>query len=103
LRIVLPYSPDGRYVKSIAVAGQKVFAGMLRTNATEGVYVYDANTGVQMAVLIPASLGLTPSAWIDGTEMVSAYRRDNGEYLVFVEDNLFAKVLMYRFTDPLEK
>jgi hypothetical protein len=103
VRITLPYDLSGRYVKSIAVAGQKIFAGMLRTSQTESVYVYDNNTGATLGSLLASpQLGPSISGWIDGVEEIQAYRRSTGEYLVFVEDDLWSKVLMYRFTDPGE-
>jgi hypothetical protein len=37
------------------------------------------------------------SGWVDVPNGISAYRRDDGEYLVFVEEDARGKVLMYRW------
>jgi hypothetical protein len=37
------------------------------------------------------------TGWIDVLTGINAYRRANGEYLVFVEENYKAKSLIYRW------
>ncbi|MDQ2898225.1 MAG: hypothetical protein M3Y07_00310 [Acidobacteriota bacterium] len=44
-RVALPYDvAQNRYVKAIDVAGNRVFASVLRTSATENTYVFDGRT-----------------------------------------------------------
>lgn len=98
LRVPLPYdAANSRYVKSIAVTREYLFAGIMRTTSDEGVHVYSAGNGGEVAILTAGQLGSIPSSWIDGSEMIQAYRRNNGETVVFVEDNVPSHVLMYRF------
>ena len=40
------------------------------------------------------------SGWIDTPYGIRAVRRASGEYLVFVEEDLDAKVLLYRWMPP---
>ena len=97
VRIALPYdTKDNRYVKSIAAAGDRVFAGILRTTRNEGVHVYDGKSGTELGVLTPKGLGQLTPAWIDGAEMIQAFQRANGETMVLVEDDLYGHVLLYR-------
>jgi hypothetical protein len=37
------------------------------------------------------------SGWVDVPNGISAHRRKDGEYLVFVEEDARGKVLMYRW------
>jgi hypothetical protein len=39
--------------------------------------------------------GISNTGWIDIPYGLRAFRRANGQYLVFVEDDLKSKVLMY--------
>jgi sugar lactone lactonase YvrE len=96
-RIVLPYDPaNWRTIKAMAVAGQRVFAGIAASSPTENVYVYDANTGASLGQLLPGSEVGGAMGWIDGAQNVRAYQRSNGEYLVWVEEDAWNKVIMYR-------
>jgi hypothetical protein len=40
------------------------------------------------------------SGWIDIPYALRAYGRSNGEYVVFVEEDAKAKVIMYRLEQP---
>ena len=96
-RIVLPYDPaNSRTIKAMAVAGQRVFAGMLASSASENVYVYDAGTGAALGQLVPGPEVNSSMGWIDGAQNLRAFQRSNGDYLVFVEEVAWEKVLMYR-------
>jgi hypothetical protein len=78
----------------VAVAGNYVFVAELYTPKID---VYDARTGQAVGYLSPgASVGST-SGWVDVYLGVSAVQRANGEYVVLVEDDARAKILMYRW------
>nr|WP_260854411.1 hypothetical protein [Paraburkholderia sp. BCC1884] len=79
----------------VAVAGNYVFVAELYTQKVD---VYDARTGQAVGYMTPgASVGNT-SGWVDVYLGISAVQRDNGEYVVLVEDDARAKILMYRWT-----
>jgi len=95
-RITLPYDPKANpmlIIKAMDVAGDRVFAVDSRK---ADVYVYDAGTGAFVAKLSPGSEVGKETGWIDIPYALRAYRRTNGEYLVFVEEDAKAKVIMYR-------
>ncbi len=95
-RIVVPHDTTGeRQVSTAAmsVAGDYVFAV---TVLTAEVHIYDAKTGALVKTLKPGPEVAHESGWIDIPYGIRAFRRKNGEYLVFVEENAKAKVIVYR-------
>jgi hypothetical protein len=95
-RIVIPYDRTGKREVStaaISVAGDNVFAVTVKTAE---VYVYNTTTGAQVKQLKPGPEVGSESGWIDIPYGIRAFRRSNGEYLVFVEENWKGKVIMYR-------
>lgn len=79
----------------VAVAGNYVFIAELYTAKVD---VYDARTGQAVGYMTPgASVGNT-SGWVDVYLGISAVQRGNGEYVVLLEDDARAKILMYRWT-----
>ncbi len=97
-RIVLPY--DGlkdakKFIKTFAVAGDYVFAGEAREPCA--LYVYNAKTGASVGKLQPDATVGSNSGWLDFPYAVRAFKRSNGEYLVFAEEDLDAKVILYRW------
>ncbi|AUT01632.1 hypothetical protein CLI64_15255 [Nostoc sp. CENA543] len=95
-RIALPYNPNTDpklHIKSMDVAGDRVFA--VASKKAE-VYVYQASTGKQLQILTPGAEVAGESGWVDVPYGIRAFRRSNGEYLVFVEENAKGKVMMYR-------
>lgn len=98
VRIMLPY--DGKqdaqlFIKAMCIAGDYLFAAESRS--PERVFVYDVRTGLSVGTMQPgASVGKS-SGWIDTPYGVRAVRRANGEYEVFVEEDLDAKVILYRW------
>jgi hypothetical protein len=60
--------------------------------------VYDAKTGATTLSFHadPAVVGgISNTGWIDIPYGLRAFRRANGQYLVFVEDDFKSKVVMY--------
>jgi hypothetical protein len=95
-RIVIPYDTTGKREVSTAamsVAGDYVFAVTVKTAE---VYVYNAKTGAQVQQLKPGPEVGGESGWIDIPYGIRAFRRSNGEYLVFVEENWKGKVIIYQ-------
>jgi hypothetical protein len=95
-RIVVPHDTTGKREVSTAamsVAGKYVFAVTFKTAE---VHVYNAATGVQEQQFKPGPEVAGESGWIDIPYGIRAFRRANGEYLVFVEENWKGKVMMYR-------
>ncbi|MDR5837352.1 hypothetical protein [Caballeronia sp. LZ034LL] len=79
----------------LATAGDYVFVAELYTQKVD---VYDARTGAAVGVMTPgANVGGT-SGYVDVELGISATRRANGEYVVLVEDDARAKILVYRWT-----
>ena len=97
-RIVLPVDrsapPEVLNPAAMSVAGDYVFAV---TVYKAEVYVYDAKTGRRVRIFKPGKEVFEETGWVDIPYGVRAFRRKNGEYVVFVEENAKAKVMMYRF------
>ncbi len=81
------YVVEGDYVFVVSAVGRGA------------VWVYRAEDGQFVGKMMPDESvgGLKRTGWVDVPYGVSAHRRANGEYLVFVEEDFFAKVLMYRW------
>jgi hypothetical protein len=95
-RTVIPYDTTGKReisTASMSVAGDYVFAV---TTKTSEVHVYKAATGKLVKKFSPGSEVGKESGWVDIPQGIRAFRRANGEYLVFVEENLNGKVIIYR-------
>jgi len=97
-RIVLPVDksapPEVLNPAAMSIAGDYVFAVTVKKAE---VYVYDAKTGRQVRILKPGAEVFEETGWVDIPYGVRAFQRQNGEYLVFVEEDAKAKVIMYRF------
>lgn len=59
--------------------------------------VYDRENGRELGVIKPGPEVGRASGWVDVPFGISAYRRENGEYLIFVEEDARGKVMMYRW------
>ena len=101
-RVALPYEPSDNpdpgakrfvIIKAMDIAGDRIFA---TTVLDAEVYVYDTATGTAIAKLTPGIEVARESGWVDIPYGLRAYQRANGEYLVFVEEDAKAKVIMYR-------
>ena len=95
-RIVVPYDTNGQRKVSTAamsIAGDYVFAVTVKTAE---VYVYKAATGELVQKMSPGPEVGNKSGWVDIPYGIRAFRRANGQYLVFVEENWQGKVLVYQ-------
>jgi hypothetical protein len=82
-------------IKSFCTAGDYGFAVESRTAK---VHVYDLRDGSKVGVMTPGPEVARESGWVDFPDAITATRRKNGEYLVFVEEDAKAKVIVYRWT-----
>jgi hypothetical protein len=95
-RTVVPHDTTGkREVVTVAmsVAGDYVFSVTVKNSE---VSVYNAATGKQVQKLKPGPEVAGESGWIDIPYGIRAFRRSNGEYLVFVEEDWKGKVIVYQ-------
>lgn len=104
-RIELPYGdpdekgrkPDpGNVIRSVAVADDLLFAARTRTNDEGQVWVYNTRTGDFLGVLKPGPELWGETSLVDIREAVHAFRRPDGEYVVFVENNWKNLQIVYR-------
>ncbi|MFE3906961.1 hypothetical protein ACFXPY_43745 [Streptomyces sp. NPDC059153] len=81
----------------LAWAGDYIFTVGVQTRGQ--VWVWRAGDGSAVGSWLPGSNvgGVTRTGWVDIPYGISAVRRSTGEYLVNVEDDLFNKVLLYRW------
>ncbi|MGH8780379.1 hypothetical protein [Paraburkholderia sp.] len=94
--ITLPWNTTSKPIATIigvTVEGKYVFA----VEPVGAVHVYDKGTGAEIGVIRPGPEVGRASGWVDVANGVSAFRRADGEYLVFVEEDARAKVIMYRW------
>ena len=98
-RIVLPTDnsapPEVLTPEAMSVAGDYVFAVTVKKAE---VYVYKVATGELVQKLKPGPEVGSESGWVDISYGIRAFRRSNGEYLVFVEEDAKGKVIMYRLS-----
>ena len=94
--LTLPWWPDAKPILTLiglTVEGCYLFA----VEPVGTVHVYDKDSGRELGMLQPGPEVGRTSGWVDVPFGISAYRPDNGEYLVFVEEDARGKVLMYRW------
>ncbi|WP_254367127.1 hypothetical protein [Paraburkholderia sp. NMBU_R16] len=89
-----PKGKERRTLVSVTQEGDYVFA----VEFIGIVHVFDRNTGAQIGVIKPGPEVGNASGHVDVANAISAYKRANGEYVVFVEEDARGKVLMYRWT-----
>jgi len=77
------------------LAGDYLFAAEIRS--PERVFVYNIRTGDFVGTMQPGAAVGKSSGWIDTPYGIRAIRRLNGEYEIFVEEDLDAKVILYRW------
>lgn len=96
-RVVFPVDksapPEVLTPTAISVVGDYGFAVSVKKAE---VYVYNAKTGALVRTLKPGPEVAGESGWVDIPYGIRAFRRSNGEYLVFVEEDSKGKVIMYR-------
>ncbi len=90
-------SAGGPEAGCVAAAGDYVFTGGWKQRGR--IFVNRMSDGATVGQFDPGPTvgGVENTGWIDILTGISAYRRANGEYLVFVEEDYKAKVLLYRW------
>ena len=84
--------------RAMSVAGGYLFITYYRQAQ---VLVYDLDSGKPVTKLTPGpEVGGDQVGWVDVPYGVRAFKRTNGEYLVFNEEDYRAKILMYRWQPP---
>jgi hypothetical protein len=100
-RTAVPWAREGTSIHKIfapiglSVAGDFAFTVEMSTSR---VRVYRLSDGVQVNEWLPGAEVRSYVGLVDVPDGIRAVRRSNGEYVVFVEEDWAAKVLMYRMT-----
>lgn len=81
----------------VAAAGEYAFTGGWKERGR--IHINRLSDGAEVGVLDPGPTvgGIENTGWVDILTGITSFRRTNGEYLVFVEEDYKAKVLMYRW------
>ena len=77
----------------LARAGELLFFGRGRS---AHIQVMNRNTGERVGRMTPGATG--GSGWLDVAQPIDAVRRNNGEYLVAVEEDWLGRILLYRLS-----
>ncbi len=79
----------------VAAAGDYVFTGGWKARGR--ISINRLNDGAEVGTFDPGPAvgGVENTGWIDILTGITAHRRNDGEYLVFVEEDYKAKVLLY--------
>jgi len=94
-QIPVPYDINANlYTKAMDVAGNRIFAVTMQNPVF--VTAWDASTGEEVMQMTPGEEVYGQSGWVDIPYGLRAFQRSNGEYLVFVEEDWKAKVIVYR-------
>lgn len=90
-------SNAGKEAECVAAAGDYVFTGGWKERGR--VFINRMSDGAAVGVFDPGETvdGTKNTGWIDILTGITAHQRKDGEYLVFVEEDYRAKVLMYRW------
>jgi len=90
-------SGAGQEAGCVAAARDYVFTGGWKERGR--VFVNRLTDGAAVGVFEPGPTvgGIENTGWIDILTGTSAFQRQDGEYLVFVEEDYRAKVLLYRW------
>lgn len=84
-------------MKSFTVAGDLLFTVERQTSRVD---VYDARLGVWLQALDPPpNLGpVAGHVWVDIPYALTAHRRQNGEYVLIQEEDVYGKNILWRIT-----
>ncbi|MFC0397036.1 hypothetical protein [Paraburkholderia rhizosphaerae] len=80
---IIGVTVEGKYIFGVEPAGV--------------VHVFDKDRGNEIGVIRPGAEVGHASGWVDVANGITAARRSDGEYLVFVEEDARGKVMMYRW------
>jgi hypothetical protein len=97
-REAVSFAPGaGREAACVAAAGEYVFTGGWKERGR--VWVNRISDGREVGTFEPGPTvgGVENTGWIDILTGITAHRRKDGEYLVFVEEDFKAKAILYRW------
>ncbi len=97
-RETVAFAPGaGPEAACVAATGDYAFTGGWKARGR--VWVNRLSDGAELGYFDPGPTvgGVENTGWIDVLTGITAYRRNSGEYLVFVEENYKAKSLIYRW------
>ncbi|MHA4806877.1 Ig-like domain-containing protein [Flavitalea flava] len=80
--------------KAFDIAGDYAFVTACKEEKT---WVYATANGSMTGILTPGPEVNSKSGWVDIAYGTRAFKRSNGEYLILNEEDLFGKVIMYRW------
>ncbi len=102
-RITVPYDTKAdppSLTASMSATGDYIFTILVKTAE---VYVYKATTGDLVKQFKPGPEVANESGWIDIPYGIRAFRRKNGEYIVFAEEDWKGKVIVYSLPAKIGK
>jgi hypothetical protein len=87
----------GQEAGCVAAAGDYAFTGGWKERGR--IFINRLSDGAAIGTFDPGAAvgGVENTGWIDILTGITAHRRKDGEYLVFVEEDYKAKVLLYRW------
>jgi hypothetical protein len=97
-REAVTFTPGaGKEAGCVTAAGDYVFTGGWKERGR--VFVNRMSDGSAVGVLEPGPTvgGVENTGWVDILTGINAFRRANGEYLVFIEEDYKAKAILYRW------
>ncbi len=96
----LPSEAAGSGANMVSIAIEKDYLFVVGVQTRGKVWVYRSADGQLAGTMVPGSNigGVSRTGWCDMVNSVAAFRRSTGEYLVTVEDDGWAKVIIYRWS-----
>ena len=102
--IKLPLNPEGDgkgkplSPKSLALAGDYLFVGMVKPDAgKQHTHILATDDGHYVGSFVPGPEVGGNAGWLDMPYAFAALKRKNGEYLVLVEEDWRGENLLYRW------
>ena len=94
---VICTSGAGREAACIAIAGDYVFTGGWKERGR--VHVNRLANGAAVGVFDPGPTvgGVDKTGWVDILTGITAHKRQDGTYLIFIEEDYRAKSILYRW------
>lgn len=97
-RATISFAPGaGKSAACVTAVGDYAFTGGWQERGR--IWVNRLSDGAQVGIFEPGPTvgGVENTGWIDLLTGINCYKRLNGEYLVFVEENYKAKSIIYRW------
>ena len=100
--IAMPRDDDALFPKEFDVAGDYIFAAMVKSSGGKAgvVHVFRADNGDKVGVMFAGREVGSNCGWIDMVHGVRAHRAASGDYLVVLEEDWRGKNLVYVWRPP---